>query len=754
MHHTISTSTRFVLALCLTATLWGMSAGHSHAQTSPLQSAKLQTSAAATVAGQMIDFAQLGIVEQTLEEPFSAVRLKFGLPAYWKLKAGAELQLHFRTFTTEAESDSENTVVDASAGELKVSLNNIRLASVPLAYNEEQVVTIPITTTALLPVSADGRHSLNIQYDNRANCGLGVTSTVVTLLTSSSFSFPFDVVNAPTDLSLLPRPIFQQSFLGERATIVVPDKPTTSELQAALLVAAGFGRMTGDRLAISLLPIAQVTATTAEDAHLIFVGKSEAFPILQTMALRLKSGPEGFTLPDANVGVIQSATSPLTNTHVALVISGNTDEGVVKAGKAFASGTILTGTEKNLALVTEVKANDTPPNASSIDRSFADLGYDDWRTEQTGRSQITYEFDVPLDTVADGEPSIDLFFQAKLPVYGESNMTVHVNDDEIETVQFSEQTTNTTSTRILIPRASIHAGRNEITINATIKAQNECVNDDTAEQWLSIGSNSTLRVPLRAAPPQSLSTLDLGAYPEPFDDSLTLSSTAFVLANTNPSSWRAAVRLASNLASKTNGESVDIAVGYGNDSSQDFRNTRNVLIIGRPAELPIVAELKAQLPAPFDAGSDEARDLTTNAIYRPGETVGYLQLLASPWNERRVVLAVLGNTDEGVGWASTALVSPSTLQDLSGNFAIVIADQVFLDGTRLSSPAAQPTATGSASADSSAAETDAPAPVNRTTEVLAPRQDSPLVALIVSFLIMLCVLGMVLGLSWWRGRRV
>ena len=752
IQHNMHKSIRFALALALTAVLWGIGAGQSYAQTTPPKSTATPTPVPSAPHAQVIGFTDLGIPEQTLEGPFGAARLQFGLPAFWKLKAGAVLELHFRTFTTEADSDSENPDVEASAGVLKLSLNDTRLASIPLGPNEERVVTIPITTTALTPMSDDGQYALHVQFDNRANCGLGTASTVVSLLTSSRFSLPFDVTSMPTDLSLLPRPLFQQSFLGERATIVVPDKPTASELQAALLVAASFGRMTHDRLALSLLPIDQVTAATSEDTHLIFVGKSGAFPVLQTMALRLRPGPAGFALPDTNAGVIQLATSPLTNTRAALVVSGNTDEGVVKAGKALASGKLAIGPEKSLAFVTQVPTDSVQSNASEVDRSFANLGYNDWRMAQAGRSRVSYAFDLPLDTVADAEPYLDLFFShSKLPNSNESGMTVSVNNDTVANVQFSEPTTPVTSTRIFIPRAAIRSGRNEITINATLKAQNECMDDNTAAPSLSIGSNSTLHIPTRAALPQTAGTLDLGAYPEPFDNSLTLSSTAFVLANADPASWSAAVRLASNLASKTSGESVAIVAAYGDNVPMDLRNSRNLLIVGQPSKLPLIADLQAQLPAPFTAGSDDARNRTTNTAYRPGETVGYLQLLPSPWNERRVVLTVLGSTNDGINWASTALLAPPMLQSLSGNFAIVIADQVFLGGTRLSSPAA-PTATGVAAANPPVVAV-APVPANRYAGALAPEKDTRLLPIILSFFAMLFVLGAVLGFSWWRRQR-
>lgn len=159
-----------------------------------------------------------------------------------------------------------------------------------------------------------------------------------------------------------------------------------------------------------------------------------------------------------------------------------------------------------------------------------------------------------------------------------------------------------------------------------------------------------------------------------------------------------------------------------NNVPKDLRDSRNLLVVGQPTKLPLVTELNAQLPAPFNAGSDEALNRTTKVIYRPGEKAGYLQLLASPWNDRRVVLAVLGNTNDGLCWASTALLAPTMLQSLSGHFAIVIADQVLLGGTRLSSPAA-PTATGIV-ANSPLVAAAAAVPATRYVETLAPEKDT------------------------------
>jgi hypothetical protein len=85
------------------------------------------------------------------------------------------------------------------------------------------------------------------------------------------------------------------------------------------------------------------------------------------------------------------------------------------------------------------------------------------------------------------------------------------------------------------------------------------------------------------------------------------------------------------------------------------------------------------LPAPFAAGADTAmpqNDLQIDYQLPPGSSVGYIQLLPAPWSHTREILAVLGNTDEGLQWAGTALIGPKLRGRLVGNFAIIRGDQV------------------------------------------------------------------------------
>ena len=65
--------------------------------------------------------------------------------------------------------------------------------------------------------------------------------------------------------------------------------------------------------------------------------------------------------------------------------------------------------------------------------------------------------------------------------------------------------------------------------------------------------------------------------------------------------------------------------------------------------------------------------------------MGYLELLPSPWNPDNMVLAVLGNGSQGIGWAATSLITSNLRSQLAGNFAVVNDRQIISSDTRLTS---------------------------------------------------------------------
>jgi hypothetical protein len=182
-----------------------------------------------------------------------------------------------------------------------------------------------------------------------------------------------------------------------------------------------------------------------------------------------------------------------------------------------------------------------------------------------------------------------------------------------------------------------------------------------------------------------VSNLDLAFYPAPFTYYPLLDNTAFVLLRSDLESWRAALKIAAFLGSNSNGSVTALRVYYGDDLPEAERSKYNLLIIGRSSQMPIMGEINKTLPIPFLDGSDVLADGNFQVTYRiPADSpMGYMEIMPSPWNSDNAILAILGNTAQGLSWATSSLIDPDLRSKLAGNFAVINDKQIITTDTRL-----------------------------------------------------------------------
>jgi hypothetical protein len=121
-----------------------------------------------------------------------------------------------------------------------------------------------------------------------------------------------------------------------------------------------------------------------------------------------------------------------------------------------------------------------------------------------------------------------------------------------------------------------------------------------------------------------------------------------------------------------------VSVQYENDLDLTELAANNVVLLGKPSQLPIIYDWSNSLPAPFSAGTEVPYDPASRIVYRvvEGSTVGYLELFNSPWVSGKAVLLVSGNSEDGVALAGSALGGGDLRGSLAGNFAIISSGQI------------------------------------------------------------------------------
>lgn len=642
-------------------------------------------------AGAVIRFDMLGQSDALLRGPYGTMNIRFGLPANWAFEEGGSLQL---IVTANLITDAPQTVADGQfiGSTLNVTFNNDAVATIPLLAGSNVTYDIPVPLTALDSPFDDGRHELTLFLDAGNDCTDTTRHTSIVISSSSHFTIPYAEQAPILDLTHLPRPIFQRdSIFPVNAVLVVPDAPTAQEMQAALTVATSFGRMSGGEMDISLVPQSGLTQEMRTDSQLIFVGKPATLPLLQGVPMPSPVQSNAFSAPgmQQDDGVLQLALSPWNTGRAMLVVGGNSDAGVIKAAQALSNEQIQTIGDHNLALIANVVPPSTPNQGNALlpqeTRSFTELGYSTLTMNGVGRTESFLRFTLPPGFVAAGDTYLDLMFNhSGLLDFARSGLTVFMNGNLIGSVLLSQETATTTTQRIKIPLSSLSTNNNELRFQVDLAPLSQCSFLDSSNLWLTILPESVLNLPLRPATAGTVALRDLSSFPYPFTSEPTLSSLAFVLSKDDPSTWDTAARIAAQLGRQAAGALFNLAVAYDGEVPDDIRENRNLIVIGLPANLQLLSEINDSLPAPFEEGTNIAVLQGQQVAYRfPAESdLGFLELLSSPWNSERVILAVVGSSPNGVRLSGDALTNTILRSRLKGNFVLVNGESLSVADTR------------------------------------------------------------------------
>lgn len=609
---------------------------------------------------QLITFAQMGQPEIILHAPNDIWQTTITLPPSWQWDGKAELELvsafplpessqlwikiNGTTFTPSIQSDGANT----------------------------QIFDILTAPTAQI--------KLEIHFDD-PNCR---PDSLAQIIIRSESSLTIEYHEHPLDLRLtdFPSPFLSNTFTSVSTLLIVPDAPTVGELQAGLIVAATLGQLTGGQIDLDLTRISDITNEQRDQDHLVLVGHAASLPLLSQLILPIPVLGNDFLLPDRyefehtsqDDGVVQLSLSPYNPARAILTVSGATDAAVLHAAKALSTGSIFPNVLPDAAIV----KNTQPPIAStkiSPVQTFTELGYK-WSTvNNVGEQALGYDFFVPAPVDENGV-TLEIAYNHAAGLDAErSDSMVSINDKPIAKLKLN--TTDETIVRqsIVIPRDALQPGRNHLNIQVRLVARDVCQTHQN-DLWLSIWPESQLRLKLNT----SRQSADLRDYPSTFISDPTLDSSAFILQRDDPSSWRNAAQIASYLGAQTPGRWINLHVFYAKELPNDAREKYNLIAIGQASQLPLIAEMGDTLPAPFDQYSNLPRSTGLFVTYRISYTdpVGYVQLIASPWNQDKTVLAVLGNTSQGVAWAADALIRPSSENGLHGNLAVLSFGRVIL----------------------------------------------------------------------------
>ncbi len=599
---------------------------------------------------------------------------------------------------------------------LEVEMKGGLVSTIPLTKENAISATVRLDLPEGL-LQAD-HSTIVINLDTGATCEEPGGFLKVLVDQNSSLTFDYQQTPYPADLGLYPFPFTEQSLLNIPTTIVLPNQPTSTDLSVAATIAAGLGQISGGNIDLTAVLAGNLGPDIQNNSHLIVIGRPEANELFNDLALPL---PVDETTLKLGQGILQEIVSPWNEFRLLLVVSGLDDEGLLKAGDALNRQAHFLGMRGPVAIVVELgtlsKSDDPDPSSFTL----ASLDYEDQIVYGILPQEYTFNFALPLGWQPEEAPFLVLKFAHANIITPESALDVKLNNVPIGSTLLDDSNADEGELTIPLPGRLLKAGRNRLEVTVEMELldtdPDPCNALGNQRAWTVISSQSEIFLPYRAInlPP------DLGLFPYPFSRVSGFDQTALFLPDQPPSqTFDQLIQLAVRLGSASNAKDISTQVRYASEIDQDIRQNHHLILLGRPTENSLLAEINASLPQPFVADSNILKPLAVDSVAflpDPERDAGLLEIVESPWNEEYSLLALTGTTDEGVDLAVQTLLAQT--RQLKGNLGVVefshnlFSDEPLLSTYSVDTRSPAPLEQGSSSSNNPISEKELAALANR-----------------------------------------
>ncbi len=633
---------------------------------------ELVATAGLTVTGDIrsrdITWADLDYGDRRLSTDSSSARFTFDVPGDLVFLPGSFTKLVVSHTGGQTEKDAT----------LRVNLNDHVLGIVQLTEENDDrgEIQLDISPEHL----KTGSNDLNVSLAARDVCGSDELPAEAVLHSEGLIHLEYTIVPREPDLVLYPVPFFEQAFETSLVYFVLPDSPTPDDMTVAATISAGLGRYSRGEIQIGSVTPAELTSEIRDNYNLIVIGRPETNSFLAELPLPL-------SLERANVapdhGILEEIESPWNPRRMVLVVTGKTDEGMFKAGAAL-NRQILFPSLKGQVVI--VQALLDPPvdefNPLQIDRTFEDLGYSDRVIYGARPTSQRFHFSMPTSWQMSENPSLTLrFTHSEVLSDSISTLDVGLNGVPVGSTLLDHDNTQDGLLEVELPSWLLRSGGNyiEVFVDMAIAGGDECLDATSHQAWTVINRHSNLHLPYESQPVE----LNLANMFQPLTDVPNLDDTYLALPGTLNSTERdALLNLAVRLGAAARGNYLALQAGWVDELTAELKQNYHIITIGQPSLNPLIREVNDSLPQPFVPDSNEPLQIHNPAVitFDPQRSIGFVQLLASPWNPDKALLIVTGTDSEGVTAAFDLLVNETG--SLNGDLVVIEDEELHRIDTR------------------------------------------------------------------------
>ncbi len=460
---------------------------------------------------------------------------------------------------------------------------------------------------------------------------------------------------------------------------ILPDNPTPLELTVASQVAARLAAESSTRPPIQVAFASQIQPEETGDAQIILIGEPHRLPWMDQLGRWLPApwwqdtfrDAAGEPLP-ADQGVIQITRAPGRPHRYLLLVSGTSEEGLRRAGNAFAERDIY------LALTGQyIFIGDSPPRVEPIPplpwsterTTFAQLGSDDRRVNGLGTHNLFYYFRRPPGWVLDRGAQLILRFTTSPALTSrESYIAAFINDVPVGTVRTGPDFPNEAEMELPVARINRDLdGRVPSRWTLRLEVGNfaremDCEQVHPEASWTIVQADSAF-----VTPHVYFALPDLQAFPYPFSAVEEGAPETWILIPSQPQARdiEQALSISALLALYTPQDRTT-SIYPGDAVTEADLGTAHLIVLGdrdrQPWVKPLLDKMGTIPGYRGERGLYQALKSPKQGLLREGQ---------SPWNEDRVVLMAFGTTPEGAAHAADALLAETPPVEEPGSVALV-----------------------------------------------------------------------------------
>lgn len=596
-------------------------------------------------------FSDLGVTAPlTLSGPFTESDIRFNLPPGWKAEGIVKIEIDLMAyFSSLVATETGTTVSGLVGGDFSLLINDTLADMTTLQESGQQTLQFEFDANLLKSAAEGGSNNLLLRWDGSISCQSNLLSSV-TVTPLSRISFQYTEVPVTLSLNDFPVPFYvEQSIRPVTLVIVLPDEPSPAELNAGVNVAAGIGQITGHAVQMDVIPYSEFRSSINQSRNVILVASSET----------LKSGlfaserVSGQLKPAENEGVLHLYE---TENGVGLLVSGD-DVGIGKAAQVLAANQILAAGDERTMYISSV--NPPPPSIALEDMTLQEMGVGELVFAQPDATRHSFDFYVPAGNQVRADATFDLIISHSQQLdYLRSGLQMRVNGYPAVSLRLTDNTSNEALFKLILPTNLIHVGRNEIEFEATLSVRDLCTPASAEVAWLRISSNSLMHLPLESAIGGSKLPVTFEDFPDIFHSEPGLNNVIIVVAPSEFAAIQSAAKLAGVMgASLPQNAIIQMSTFYADAQELAEIGEKSLLLIGKPSDFKGYLSNFPSLV--FDGQNLLTQKSAIALVNRPeaNTNIGYLAVRGFSAASSQVMLAVLGNTAEGIDQAVELLIN-------------------------------------------------------------------------------------------------